>query len=1121
LGGFCDARGFAIFTLTDAMISVFIRRPISTTLLAIGLALAGVGALALLPVSPMPNTDLPTISISASLPGASPVTMSSSVATPLERHLGAIAYVTEMTSRSNVGSTQVTLQFDISRNIDGALRDVQAAIQASMSDLPSSLRNPPQARKFNPAAAPILILALTSSTLKPADIYDYSSNILQQRLSQIQGVGDATPQGATAPAVRIELNPLAVFKYGINLNSIKGAISSANAGANSPKGAIEEGNQRVQIYSNDNASAAADFSNLIVAYRNNAPVRLSDVAEVYDGQENVRNMGVANGKPAVLVPITQQPGSNVIEVVDRIKKILPELQKLLPAAIDPILVVQDPSVSIRNSVRDVEMTLVLSTFLVVLVVFFFLRNLRATLVPAVSVPLALLGTFCGMYAMGYSLNNFSLMALTISTGFVVDDTIVVLENVTRHLEEGRPKLEAALVGTSEVAFTVLSMSISLVAVFLPILLMPGIVGKIFHEFALTLTIAIFMSLIVSLTVTPMMCAHLPFTAHEDETMITRAARRVLDACLAFYGRTLSWSLNNPKTVMMSLAVTILLNIYLYTIVPSGFFPQTDEGRLNGSIRGDQTASFGSMQPKFIKFMNIIRADPAVQTVAGSLNNNSGNLYVTLKPPAERGHVTSDEVRTRLLPKFDSIAGARAFINSVSSTQVRAGGRQGTGNYQYTLQGDTLDDLKEWEPKIEDALQNVPEISEVDPDVQPGGLEMELKIDRQTAARLGLATNLISGTLQNLFSEGAVSTIYKDKNQYRVIMEVAPSFWKSPQSLNNVYISTSGNISGTQATAGSVVLAPPAATGGGAAGGDSTTLTDAQAAAQAVANQQANSLTSTGKGTGSTSAAASTRAETMVPLSAVVHMEPGTAPLSVNHQSVFVATTFSYNVPDGVTLGQATDAINRTMAAIHVPLSVHGDFAGTAQLANSTTGSLPILVLEAMVVIYIVLGILYESYIHPLTILSTLPSAGVGALLALLIFHIEFSLIAFIGVMLLIGVVKKNAIMMIDFAIVEQRENKLAPKEAIHKACMLRFRPIMMTTMSAILGALPLAIGIGEGYELRQPLGISIVGGLLISQILTLYTTPVIYLYLDRFGDWCTEQWRRVHGAPVPAALPAE
>jgi len=1098
------------------MISAFVRRPIATALLAVGLALSGIGSLTMLPVAPLPNIDIPTISISANLPGANPETMSSSVATPLERHLGAIASVTEMTSSSRTGSTQIVLQFDISRNIDGALRDVQAAIQASMTDLPSALRNPPQARKFNPANQPILVLALTSSTLSPAQIFDSASNLLQQRLSQISGVGDATPQGATQPAVRVELNPRAIFKYGINLNTIKGAISSANAGANSPKGAIEQSGQRVQIYSNDNAADAADFRNLIVAYRNNAPVRLSDVAEVFDGQENTKNMGVANGKPAVLIGITQQPGSNVIQVVDSIKAILPSLQKSLPPSIDPILVVQDPTVSIRNSVRDVEVTLLLSTFLVVLVVYFFLRNLPATAVPAVSVPLALMGTFSLMYAAGYSLNNFSLMALIISTGFVVDNAIVVLENVTRHLEDGRPRLEAALVGTSEVAFTVVAMSVSLVAVFIPILFFPGIVGKIFHEFAMVLTIAIFVSLVVSLTVTPMMCAYISFADPEKESGLMRAARRSFEASLDFYRRTLSWSLDNPRTVMSTLFIAIFLNIYLYTIVPGGFFPQTDEGRLNGSIRGDQTASFDSMKPKFLKFMDIIRKDPAVQTVAGTLQNNGGNLFVTLKPPAERGHISSDDVRLRLMPQFDAISGARAFINSVSSTGVRGGGRQGTGNYQYTVQGDTIDDLKEWVPKIQEALQNVPEIESVDPDQQPGGLEMELKIDRPTAARMGLATNLISGTLQNLFSQGSVSTIYKDKNQYRVIMEVAPSFWDGPNSLRDIYVSTSGNISGSQASAGSVgATAPPAEAAGGA-------VSDAQAAAEAVRNQQLNALTSTGRGGGSTSAAVSTRVEKMVPLSAFVSMEPGTAPLSVNHQGVFVSTTFSYNAADGVSVGQATDAINRTMAAIHVPISVHGAFAGTAALANQATGNLPMLLLKAVVIIYIVLGILYESYIHPLTILSTLPSAGVGALLALLVFNIEFSLIAFIGVMLLIGVVKKNAIIMIDFAVQLQRNENLTPKEAIHRACLLRFRPIMMTTMGAILGALPLAIGVGEGYELRQPLGISIVGGLVVSQALTLYTTPVIYLYLDRFGDWCSQAWNRFHpGAPHSAAIPAE
>jgi multidrug efflux pump len=1105
------------------MISAFVRRPIATSLLAVGLALTGIGALALLPVAPMPNIDQPTITVSASLPGASPETMSSSVATPLERHLGAIAYVTEMTSRSSLGNTQVSLQFDISRNIDGALRGVQAAIQAAMTDLPSALRNPPQARKFNSASQPILSLALTSSTLTPAQIFDQASNILQQRLSQVSGVGDATPQGASAPAVRVELNPRAIFKLGINLNTVRTAISSANSGANSPKGAIEQGDQRIQLYSNDTAGAnsasmAADFKNLIVAYRNNSPVRLTDVAKVYDGPEDTKNMGMANGKPAVLINITQQPGSNVIQVVDDIKAILPELQKALPKAIDPIVVVQDTTVSIRNSVKHVELTLLLSTILVVLVVYLFLLNVRATLVPAVSVPLALLGTFSGMYLLGYSLNNFSLMALIISTGFVVDNAIVVLENVTRHLEAGRNRLDAAMIGSSEVAFTVISMSISLVAVFIPILFMPGIVGKIFHEFAMVLTLAIFVSMIISLSVTPMMCAFLTVNDPSQYNLFQRGATRVFEASLGFYRRTLGWALDNPKTIMASLAVAIYLMFHLYSILPGGFFPQTDEGRLNGTIRGDQTASFDSMKPKFIRFMDIIRADPAVQTVAGSLGGRgggaSGNLYITLKPPAERDYVTSETVRTRLTPKFNEIPGARAFINSVGSVRVQTGARQGTGSYQYTVQGDTIPELKEWVPKIQEALYNVPEIESVDADQQPGGLEMQLSIDRATAARMGLATNQISSTLQSLFSQGSVSTIYKDKNQYRVIMQVEPDFWKGgTDSLKDVYVSTSGNVSGSAATAGST------SSNVTTAGGEQTA---AQAAAEAVRNQQQNS---TGGRGGSTSAAVSTRMEKMVPLSAFVTIAPGIAPLSVNHQGPFVATTFSYSTPEGVTVQQATEAINRAMANINVPISVHGAVQGTAQLANNVTAQIPLLILYAIVIIYIVLGMLYESYIHPITILSTLPSAGVGALLALLIFRFEFSLIAFIGVMLLIGVVKKNAIMMIDFAIQLQRAENLTPREAIYRASVLRFRPIMMTTLGAILGALPLAVGFGEGYELRQPLGIATVGGLMVSQALTLYTTPVTYMYLDRFASWCTRTWHRLYGGMFghdqSAAAPAE
>ena len=1120
------------------MISAFIRRPIATTLLATGLALAGFGSLALLPVSPMPNTDLPTINIRASMSGASPATMSSSVATPLERHLRAISSVTEMTSRSSVGSTQITLQFDISRNVDGALRDVQAAIQAAMTDLPTAIRNPPQASKFNPASQPILVLALTSSTLSPAGIFDEASNIVQQRLSQIQGVGDATPAGATAPAVRVELNPLAVFKYGINLNTIKQAISSANAGANSPKGALEDGGERIQVYSNDNASSAKDFSDLIVAYRGNSPVRLSDVAQVYDGQENTKNMGVANGKPAVLIPITQQPGSNVIEVVDRIKAILPELQRSLPNSIDPILVVQDPTVSIRNSVRDVEMTLILSTLLVVLVVYFFLRNMRATLVPAISVPLALLGTFCGMLAMGYSLNNFSLMALTISTGFVVDDTIVVLENVTRHIEEGRPKLEAALLGTSEVGFTVLSMSISLVAVFFPILLLGGIIGRLFHEFAVTLTIAIFTSLLVSLTVTPMMCAYLDFGTGEDKNWLMRVARQAFERSLDFYRRTLSWSLDNPKTIMFILLVTVILNVYLLVIIPKGFFPEVDEGRIFGNIRGDQSISYQAMQKKFIQFGNIIRSDPAVAQLAGSIGGggggrgggatNTGQLFITLKPPAERGHISSDAVIARLRPKFEAIAGARMFLSPMSSTGVRSGGRQGNGSLQYTIQADALDDLNKWVPKITQALQTVPELLDVNSDQQDKGLEVDLKIDRPTASRLGLTASQIDNTLYDAFGQRQVSTIYKDKNQYHVVMEVAPEFWQSPETLRDIYVSTAGNINGTQSSAGasgafagSTTTTTAAATTASSTGADAATQ-----AAEAVRNQQLNAITSSARGGGSTGASVSTRVEKMVPLSAFVSYGPGTTPLSVNHQGPVVATTFSVDLPPGVTEDQASRAIDRTMASINVPISIHGEAAGTLQLARQSLANLPLLFMAAILTIYIVLGILYESYVHPLTILSTLPSAGVGAVLALLIFRTDFSLIAFIGVILLVGVVKKNAIIMIDFAIEAQRRENLDSREAIYRACMLRFRPIMMTTMGAILGALPLAIGLGQGSELRQPLGISIVGGLLLSQALTLYTTPVVYLYLDRWRLKWKRAWNRwYHGkmgaghggeAPMPA-----
>jgi len=1101
---------------------LFIHRRIATTLLAMGLGLAGVVAYFLLPVSPYPNIDIPTISVSANMPGASPETMSSSVATPLERHLGAIAGVTEMTSRSNINNTQIVLQFDINRDIDGAARDVQAAINASRADLPAALRSNPTYRKFNPADFPVLILAMTSKTLSPGQIYDQASNIIQQKLSQISGVGDVSLNGASLPAIRIELNPRALFKYGIGLEDVRAAVSAANA--NSPKGDIQQKGQSFQVYANDNASLAKDYQDLIVAYRNNAAVRLQDVAQVYDGVENVRNLGTFNGAPAILVQITKQPGANVIEVVDRIMGQLPELKRALPVSID-LGILFDTTTSIRNAVHDVEVSLILSTILVILVVFLFLRNFKATLVPTVCVPLSLLGTFCVMYLLGFSLNNFSLMALIVSTGFVVDNTIVVLENVTRHLENGEDRITAALKGAREVSFTVLSMSISLVAVFFPVLLIGGLVGRIFHEFAVTITTAIGMSLIVSLTVTPMMCAYLDFTVNEDQNWLMRWSRRSLDAMQGFYHRTLTWSLDNPKTIMATLLVAVVMNVYLLGIVPKGFFPDTDNGMIQGRITGDQSISFQSMQKKFEQFINIIKADPAVATVggfAGGQATNQGNVFVTLKPLRERG-LSTPEVIDRMRPKLLKVAGARLFLQSGGG--IRAGGRQGNGDYQYTVQADTLEDLNIWLPKITAALQEVPQLQDVNSDQQDKGLQVDLKIDRASAARLGLNTAQINNALYDAFGQRQVSTIYKDKNQYHVVMEVAPAFWQSPETLHDIFISTSGGaVSGTQSTAGA---------GGAFLGAASTaSTTGAQAAADdAVRNQQLNSVAVGARGGSSTGASVSTRVETMVPLSAFTTFGPGTTPLAVNHQGPFVATTFSFGLPAGTSMDQALTAIQKTMADINVPISVHGETAGTAQLFQKSFSNMPFLLVAAILTIYITLGILYESLIHPITIISTLPSAGVGAVVALLLFKTQFDLIATIGVILLIGIVKKNAIIMIDFAIDLQRREGLSSRDAIYKACLLRFRPIMMTTTGAILGALPLAIGLGEGSELRQPLGISIVGGLFLSQILTLYTTPVVFLYMDRFGNWTAGFWNRwYHGmmkdrpgdhAPVPRPSPAE
>jgi multidrug efflux pump len=1089
----------------------FIRRPVATTLLTIGLALAGIFAYFKLPVAPLPQVDFPTISVQAQMPGASPDTMATTVATPLERHLGVIADVSEMTSSSTVGSTRITLQFNLDRNIDGAARDVEAAINAARADLPTSLRQNPTYRKVNPADAPIAILSMTSDTLTRGQIYDAASTIMQQALSQIDGIGQVAISGSSLPAVRVELTPHALFKYGIGLEDVRAALASANA--HSPKGALEDGGQRYQIYTNDQASKAAQYRPLVIAYRNGAAVRLTDVGEVQDSVENLRNQGLSNGNPAVLVILYRQPGANIIDTVDRVKAILPQLQASIPHAIN-VYLMMDRTTTIRASLHDVERALLIAIVLVVLVVFLFLRNPRATLIPSVAVPVSLIGTFGAMWLLGYSLDNLSLMALTVSTGFVVDDAIVVLENISRHIEAGMTRMEAALLGAREVGFTVVSMSLSLIAVFAPILLMGGIVGRLFREFAMTLSIAILISLVISLTTTPMMCAYLlPNRPHQRHGRLYRAGERAFDAVLGMYDRSLRRALRWPALVMLSLAATIVLAGYLFTVIPKGFFPQQDTGRMIGGIQADQSISFQSMEKKLSQFVNIIRHDPAVENIVGFTGGgqtNSGFVFITLKPLSQR-KVSAMQVIGRLRPKLNQVAGARLFLQAVQDIWV--GGRQSNAQYQYTLQGDDSKEIYQWSPKIEAALQKIPLITEVNLDQQQKGLESDLVIDRNTAARLGLNVAEIDNTLYDAFGQRQVSTIYAAQNQYHVIMEVAPQYWQNPDTLKDVYVSTSGGtVSGTKSTnalAGTITA--PSSSTSGSAGASAA----AQIASDTARNQANNSLANTGHAATSTGAPVSTAAETMVPLSAIVGYQPGNTPLAVNHQSLFVASTISFNLAPGVSLSQAQQAIDQAVSRLDMPATVHGSFQGTARVFEQSLANEPILVAAALLAVYIVLGVLYESYVHPITILSTLPSAGVGAILALIVTGTEFSIIALIGVILLIGIVKKNAIMMIDFALLAERNQGLSSREAIYQACLKRFRPIMMTTMAAMLGAMPLAIGFGEGAELRRPLGISIVGGLMVSQVLTLYTTPVIYLYLDRFRLWA--QWRWHSGGPRLAA----
>ena len=1029
----------------------FIARPVATTLLTIGLALAGAAAFRLLPVSPLPQVDFPTISVSASLPGASPETMAATVATPLERSLGRIAGVTEMTSSSSLGSTRVTLQFELSRDIDGAARDVQAALNAARSLLPTGLPGNPTYRKVNPADAPIMILALTSDTMTQGQMYDAGSTIIAQKLSQLSGVGDVQVGGSSLPAVRVELDPQTLNKYGIGFEDVRTVLAATNA--NRPKGSLEDGDRHWQIQANDQAKKAVDYLPLLVAYRNGAAVRLTDLGQVVDSVQDLRNAGSSNGKPSVLIIISRQPNANIIETVDSVTQMLPQIRASIPSAIK-LDVVMERTTTIRASLRDVERTLIVAVCLVVLVVFVFLRNWRATLIPSVAVPVSLIATFGVMYLAGFSLNNLSLMALTIATGFVVDDAIVVLENVSRHIEQGVSPFQAALRGAREVGFTVVSMSLSLIAVFIPILLMGGIVGRYFREFAVTLSVAILISLMLSLTMTPMMCSRLLRPESEQRHGRLHAwSERGFERLRRGYERSLAWVLTHGILVMLILLAVVCLNVYLYVIIPKGFFPQQDTGRLIGFIQADQSISFQAMQPKLASFIDIVRADPAVENVVaftGGAQRNTGRMFVQLKPLAERKE-SADKIIARLRIKLAKEPGANLFLNPVQD--IRVGGRQANATYQYTLQADDLDELRTWEPRIRATLSRLPQLVDVNTDQQDKGLQTSLVIDRDAAAQLGVTPRMIDTALNDAFGQRQVSTIYSALNQYHVVMEAAPRYWQSPDALNQVYVSAA---KGAQ-----------------------------------------------------------------IPLSAFARYAPTNTALGVNHQSQFVASTISFNLPEKTSLGQATIAIEDALAQLGVPATIRGSFQGTAQAFQASLNSQPWLILAALLTVYIVLGVLYESYVHPITILSTLPSAGVGALLALLLFQTEFSVIALIGVILLIGIVKKNAIMMIDFALDAERRRGMNSRDAIFEACLLRFRPIMMTTMAALLAAVPLALGTGNGAELRRPLGISIVGGLIVSQMLTLYTTPVVYLYLDRFSLWTRRLRQRRHLAASPAAAPGD
>ena len=1071
----------------------FVRRPVATILLTIGIALAGIGAFFVLPVAPLPQVDYPVISVSASLPGASPDTMASSVATPLERRLGVIAGVNEITSNSSTGSTRVTLQFDLNRKIDAAAREVQAAINASRADLPSTLRSNPTYRKANPADAPVIILALTSKTRSPGQIYDAVSNLLQQKISQVPGVGDVELGGGSLPAVRVELLPFALNKLGVSMEDVRAALQASNA--NRPRGAIEDDadgeGRRLQIYSGSSSAngglRATDYKGLVVAYRNGTAVRLSDVAEVVDGVENTNTLGLFNGSPAVVVLITRQPGANVIATVDAVRAMLPELQAQLP---DDVLlqVASDSTNSIRSSLLEIEVTLIISIVLVVLVVSAFLRSLRATVIPAVATVVSLLGTFGVMYLLGFSLNNLSLMALTVATGFVVDDAIVVLENTSRHIEAGMDRFKAALLGAKEVGFTVLSISLSLVAVFIPLLFMGGQTGRLFREFAVTLSAAVMISLVISLTTTPMMCAWLlqPHNAQATPSRFAWLARWFENGFNRIHRRyaiSLDWALDSKLLVMLILAAVVGLNVFLFAMVPKGFFPQQDTGQISGGLSADRSISFQAVKGKLQQLVDIIKQDPAVDTVVGFTGGGragGGFMFINLKPASQRSE-SGQAVIARLRPQLAQVTGIRLFLNPVQD--LRGGGRQSNSTYQYTLKSDSTKDLANWATQLADQMRLQPALTDVDTDQQENGVQTFVTVDKDSAARLGISARDVDNALYNAFGQRQVSTIYADLNQYRVIMELAPRFIRSPESLKDIYVPARA----TAATAAATSSSTAAATATAAAANPG--LRD-QATGQVLSNT----------------------ATTMVPLSAIATITQSAKAASVSHQDGELSTTVSYNLAEGSTLADGQAAVRQAEADIRMPNNVRGSFAGSARDAQQSQNEQPMLILAALVVIYIVLGILYESLIHPITVLSTLPSAGVGAVLGLLMFKMDFSVIALIGVFLLIGIVKKNAILIIDFALEAERSRGMNAVDAVREACLLRFRPILMTTLAAILGAVPLAIGFGEGSELRRPLGVSIIGGLIASQLLTLLTTPVVYVLLDKLRTRSPQERARMQAA---------